>query len=227
MKKEIIKSQKELKIISKNNKEIVTKAKYGPSKRTKIPLSLNEDLSFLVAAIIGDGHIKKSKFQIRIELSNFNLIKHLKKICKTLFNREFNIYPVKIREGKKQTFSMGMDSKSICKLLEETFEIPRGKKSHIVKVPKYIMNSNKKNKIAFLQGIMATEGGSRRRGFGLSTASKQLWKDLKILFENINIPVSMDKWKHKTYKKIYYGLTFKKEYMKQLEWVCRSGQAEN
>ena len=117
-----------------------------------------------------------------------------------------------------------MDSKSIYKLLEEVFEIPPGRKSHIVKVPKHIVNSNQQIKRAFLQGIMATEGGKRRRGFGLSTASEQLWKDLRELFENINIPVLIDKWEHKKYKRNYYGISFKKDHMESLRWECRSGQ---
>ena len=217
-------SQKELKIISKNNNEIITKAKYGPSKETRIPLYLEEELSFFVATIIGDGHLKKSKFQITIELSDLNLLIYIKNICKSTFNRKFNITPVKIRKGRKQTYNLIIDSKAIYNLLKEVFEIPPGKKSHIVCVPKHIKNSENKIKLSFLKGIMATEGGKRRRGYGLSTASENLWEDLIELFNNVKIPVLKDKWTHKTYKKVYYGLSFRKEYMEKLKWGCQSGQ---
>lgn len=216
-KRNVFDSQKELKIISKNNKEFFTKAKFGPSKITRIPLNINEELAFFVGAIIGDGHLKKSKLQISIELSNKNLIKYLRDICKNIFQREFNIIPVKIRKGKIQTFNMCMDSKSIYNLLKAVFEIPSGKKSNIVRVPKYIIKSNRKIKIAFLKGIMATEGGKRRRCFGLSTASKQMWKDLELIFNDVGIPISKDKWVHKKYKKEYYGISFKEQYMSLLE----------
>ncbi|MBU2616131.1 MAG: hypothetical protein KKC19_03435, partial [Nanoarchaeota archaeon] len=58
---EIINSQKDLKLISKNKTELIVKAKYGPSKETSIPLVLNEELSFFIATIIGDGHLRKGK----------------------------------------------------------------------------------------------------------------------------------------------------------------------
>ena len=223
-KKEAINSQKELKIITKNDREIITKARYGPSKLTKIPLYLKENLVFFVGTIIGDGHLKKNKFQISIELSDNELINYIAKICKNLFDREFNVLPVKLRKGKKQTFTLRIDSKSIYRLLNDVFEIPSGKKSHIVKVPYYIIKANKKIKIAFLKGIMATEGGKRRRGFGLSTASAQLWMDLDVIFKDVGIPILRDSWTHKRYKKKYYGISFREEHMSLLKWECRSGQ---
>tara|TARA_Y100000034_G_C6732117_1_gene324421 strand:- start:11 stop:727 length:717 start_codon:yes stop_codon:yes gene_type:complete len=224
MKKDVIKSQKELKIISINNKWIFTKAKFGPSKLTRIPFLINEELSFFVAAIIGDGHLKKDKLQISIEISNKKLLISIKKICKELFNRKFNIHKIKKREGRKQTFNLIMDSKAIYNLLNKVFEIPLGKKSNIVKVPKLILKSNKSIKAAFLIGIMVTEGGKRRRGIGLSTSSKQLWEDLIKLFENIGIKVLKDKWIYKKYKKEYYGISFKRKSLSLLMRGCRSGQ---
>ncbi len=223
-KQEVINSQKELRMIEKNSKEILTKARYGPSKLTRIPLQLNEELAFFVGAIIGDGHLRKSKLQIVIELSDKSLIEYIKEISRVLFNRSFNINQVKPREGKKQTFTIQMDSKAIYNLLKEVFEIPSGKKSNIVIVPKQIKYSNENIKIAFLKGIMATEGGKRRRGFGLSTASRELWEGLIELFEELKIPILKDKWEHKRYKKEYYGICFKKDYMKMLMWECQSGQ---
>lgn len=217
-KQAVIDSQKNLKII-KEKSYLLTKAKYGPSKPTKIPLNLNREIVFFVGAIIGDGHLRKDKSQITIELSNIKLINFIKKICSKQFERTFNILPVKLRvEGRKNTFHMPIDSKSIYNLLKEVFEIPSGKKSSIVKVPKYILNSNNKIKLAFLKGIMATEGGKRKRGYGLSTASKELWLGLEALFNNLKIPILVDKWVYKKYNKEYYGISFKKEYMEKMMW---------
>lgn len=222
--KRVFDSQKELKLISKAREYIFTKAKYGPSKLTKIPLFLDENLAFFVAAIIGDGHLKKSKFQISIELTNKVLINYMKEICSELFDRNFNVRDVKIREGRKKSFVILMDSKAIYNLLKDVFEVPSGKKSHIVKVPEFIKTSNCNVKLSFLKGIMATEGGKRRRGYGLSTASEDLWRDLVVLFEEVGIPVLKDKWIYQKYKKEYYGISFREEHMKKLKWECRSGQ---
>ena len=222
--KSAINSQKDLKLITKTKNYIITKAKYGPSKETKIPLKLTKELSFLVATIIGDGHLRKSKRQILIELTDISLLKRIQEYCIQTFNRKFNINPVKLRLGKKPSWQIPMDSKAIYNLLNQTFEIPIGKKSHIVKVPEFIKKSNKKIKKSFLQGIMLTEGGKRRRGYGLSTASKTLQEELFNLFADIGITTTKDKWLYKKYKKEYYGLIFKKEYYSFLMRECRSGQ---
>lgn len=221
-KQDVLNSQKELMLISKNKREIIVKAKYGPSKPTKIPLSLNKELSFFVATIIGDGHLKKNKLQISIEVQNKKLIEELIEICKSNFNRKFEIH--NRNKLGKEYYSFFIDSKAIYNLLNKTFSIPFGKKSHIVTVPEYVKYSSKKIKLAFLQGIMVTEGGKRKRGFGLSTASEQLWKDLIILFKEVGINTNKDKWIYKKYKKEYYGISFRKEYMKLLMRSCRSGQ---
>ncbi len=223
-KKEILLSQKELNLLKKTKDYLIVKAKFGPSKETRIPLKLNEELSFFVAAIIGDGHLKKSKLQISIELTNKELIKHIQRACLKIFKRNFNIHQTKPREGKKSSSYIAMDSKAIYSLLNKVFEIPIGRKSHIVSVPQIILKSNKSIKSAFLIGIMLTEGGKRRRGFGLSTASKKLWGDLIYLFNDVGIKVLIDKWVYKKYKKEYYGLSFKKENLFLLMRRCRSGQ---
>ena len=121
---------------------------------------------------------------------------------------------------------MGIDSKAIYNLLNQVFEIPIGKKSHLIKIPKYIKKSDDSIKAAFLIGIMVTEGGRRhgKKRYGLSTASPQLWLDLTELFSEIGVKIRTDKWVYKKYKKEYYGLSFKRENLFSLMGRCRSGQ---
>ena len=222
IKKEVLKSQKNLKIINITNKEVITKAKRGPSKETRIPFLLEEILSFFTATIIGDGHLRKSKLQILIELSDKELIKYIKKICKEIFNRDFNINNVKQREGRKPTYYIAMDSKAIYSLLNKVFEIQIGRKSNIVYIPKIIKESNDSIKSSFLMGIMLTEGGNRRRGYGMSTSSKKLWEDLIKMFTELGIEVSPDKWIYKKYNKEYYGFYFKKDKIVTIIEKCKN-----
>ena len=100
IKKEVLKSQESLKKINIERSSIIVKAKFGPSKETKIPLDLEQKLSFFVACIIGDGHLKKGKYQISIELSNLVLLNYINKICLGLFDRSFNVRQIK-RNGRK------------------------------------------------------------------------------------------------------------------------------
>jgi intein/homing endonuclease len=223
-KEAVLISQKDLEIIKINKNYVIVKARRGPSKETKIPLKITPELSFITATIIGDGHLRKSKKQITIELTNMKLLKRIQKDCIKLFDRTFNINPVKGRINKKQSWQMPIDSKAIYNLLNQTLEIPIGKKSHIVLVPKFIEEANNEIQRSFLQGIMLTEGGERRRGYGLSTASKKLWEGLQVLLKNQEIPFKTDKWVYQKYKKEYYGLVFKKDQYPILMRRCRSGQ---
>ncbi len=212
--KRVIESQKELTIITKSKKEIIVKAKRGPSKPTKIPLEMNNELAFFIAAIIGDGHLKKSKYQTVFEVQDKKLVLRMQEICKKNFNRIFSINE-RINKEKKY-FVLYIDSKAIQNYLNYALEIPTGKKSHLVKVPNIVQKGSKSIKISFLQGIFATEGGNRRRGYGVSTASKQLWNDLVKLLEDLKITVKTDIWTHKKYKREYYGLVFRKEFLSKL-----------
>jgi len=227
IRKEVLKSQENLKIINITNNEVITKAKFGPSKEIRIPFLLNNLLSFFTATIIGDGHLKKSKQRTSIELSNIELIKYIQKVCKELFNREFKIHSVKPREGRKQTYYIAMDSKAIHSLLNKVFEIQIGKKSNIVYIPSLIKKSSDSIKSSFLMGIMFTEGGNRRRGYGLSTSSKKLWEDLTKMFNELGIKVFLDKWIYKKYNKEYYGLYFKKDKIKILLEKCKNKELKD
>ncbi len=218
----VLNSQKGLNIKEIRKSSLYVKAKFGPSKITKIPLTLSHEIAFSVGVIIGDGHLKKRKLQITIELANKKLLRHIREIFKKIFYRKFNIHPVKVRSGKKPTFNMCVDSKAIYNFLNKVFEVPIGKKSSIVKVPKIILSSNNSIKAAFLIGIMVTEGG--KRGKGLSTASKGLWLGVARLFKHLKIVIRTERWTHKRYKKEYYGLIFKKEDLKKIMRECRSGQ---
>ncbi len=221
IKEEAIKSQESLIKIKNNPESIEVKAKFGPSKITKIPLILDEPLAFFLATVIGDGHLKKEKYQINIELADKNLLENIQKICELLFKRNFKIKPIIVRKGKQPTYRLGIDSKAVYNLLNLAFYIPKGKKSDIVNVPYIIKNANKTIKSAFLLGIMATEGGKRRRGFGLSTSSKKLWVDLYQLFKEMEINIKKDTWIYKKYNKEYYGLLFKKEELPKLIENCK------
>jgi DNA-binding transcriptional regulator WhiA len=223
----VMSSQQQLNIISKNDNSLLVKAKYGPSKETKIPLILNEKLSFFVATVIGDGHIKKDKLQIVIELTNYKLLKEITNIVKDLFDREIKIHTRASELNRRESFVIYIDGKAIYELLNKSFGISRGKKCDIVNIPHFIKKSDNSIKSAFLLGIMVTEGGNRRRGYGLSTASKKLRDDSFEMIKEMGIKVSKDEWTHKKYKKKYYGLAYKKEEIRMLSINCIDDSVKN
>ena len=150
MKNKILKSQKELRTIKIEKNRIYVKARFGPSKITKIPFHINEELAFFIATIIGDGHLKKSKKQITIELTDKYILEEIKRICLQTFEREFNICDIKKRKDRKQSYNINMDSKAIHNLLNQVYGIQIGKKSHIVHNHRFLISDFSLYPLCFL-----------------------------------------------------------------------------
>ncbi len=182
-------------------------------------------MACFIAAIIGDGHLRKHKLQIVLDGFNKNLINNFKILSQKLFGRDFNV--VHWMERGKERYRLTMDSKAIYLLLNEVFEVQSGKKSNIVGIPVQIKNSSLSVKCAFVIGLIVTEGGRRRRGFGMSTSSKKLWFDLIEIFQDIGIKISKDKWIYKKYNKEYYGISFLKSRLVILIDGCKDEEIKN
>ena len=214
-----------MRLISLNKDNIFVQAKYGPSKVVKLPLKISDDLSCLVAFIIGDGHLLKNKFRTSIESSNKNLLLIASKIVKDLFNIKTSIKKIKKRDRKKQTYHLTIYSKAIQELLSIIFKIPRGKKSNIVRVPKQISLRDKKIKGAFIIGLLAAEGSRRGKyNVRICSASIGLLEDVKKILKDLKIDSKIESWINKKYKKEYYSIFFERNSLNSLMRRCRSGQ---
>ena len=182
----------------------------GSNKTVAIPYYLSTDLAYLVAATICDGHIRPDKFTIIFENSDKNVMtKFIQKMSNV-----FEIKPMyrtvnDKRYGRKLRYRTEITSKPITILLHEVFDVPRGKKSGIVKVPGVIKNSDRTIKWAFIEGVFDTDGGKRQKCFGLSSASKIFRDDMVKMLSEFGFSPRMDEWVNKKYDKKYYGLSFK------------------
>ena len=101
-------------------------------------------------------------------------------------------------------------------------DVPRGKKSHKIIVPDTVKQSSPELKRAFLEGVFVTDGGKRRGGLGLSTASLLFRDQMAHLLEEFDIQPKKDQWINKLYNKKYYGLYFPITDNSQFLQVCRS-----
>lgn len=160
-----------------------------------------------------------------IESTNKELLIVLSRVSKTLFNTRTRVIENKKRFGKKQTYHLSIYSKAVQELLSIVFNIPRGKKSNIVKIPEIILKENKNIKSAFIIGLLVAEG-SRRGNYAvrLCSASKILLLDTQKLLVDLNISSKIESWINKRYKKEYYSLSFKRHHLDSLKRECRSGQ---
>ena len=215
---------KEYIVLSENTIYLKVKAKTGPSYPTKIPLSLTNELAFLIGIILGDGHLTKNKKRIALEMSNSEIVYSTKKLFELLFGIRLTIHQRQDkRPNRKLRYYFYVYNSMIYHLFNK-IGVPIGNKSRIISVPDLIKKSSEVVRKSFLLGVFCAEGGKRRwRYYGLSSSSREFRDDVVNLLKSIGIDVKKDKWLYKKYKKEYFGLYFEKESLKTLR-ECRSGQ---
>ncbi len=224
-KNEVFRLSDRMRLISINKNHIRVQARYGPSRIVQIPVSINGDLSCLVALIIWDGHLSKYKFRTSIESSNKELLDSVSKITQSLFGIKTLVKKIKKRDRKKQTYHLSIYSKAVQELLSLVFDIPGGKKSDIVRIPKHILHAKEEVKSAFVSGLLAAEGSRKdKKRVRICSASKKLLSDTRDILNDLNIESYIESWVNKTYKKEYYSLSFKRYHLDSLMRGCRSGQ---
>lgn len=206
----LMKKLSNTKIIKVEEEKLKIQIIKGSDKIVSIPFELSSDLSYVIAAMICDGHIKKDKYRIIFENVDKDIVmKFMQKVCNVFEIETKYRTMIDKRVGRKIRYRVNINSKPITVFLNELFEIPRGKKSERVKVPEIIKKSEKDIKKAFIEGVFDTDGGKRQHGFGLSSVSKKFRDDIVSLLSEFSINVHVDEWVNKKYNKKYYGLYFK------------------
>ncbi len=199
-----------MKIIEDDGKNVKIQMTRGSNNIATIPCFLSEELAYIVAAILCDGHLKKDNYRVGFELVSKDIVMKFIRNFSSVFDVKFR-YNTRIdkRGGRKVLHRAYVNSKPIVLFLRDFFEIPRGKKSDIIKIPELIKKSNMSIRRAFIEGVFDTDGGKRRGGFGLSSASVVFRDDVTEMLMEFGIDVKKDEWLNKKYDKRYYGLFFK------------------
>lgn len=201
-----------VKIIEDNPDYLKTQIIKGSNKTFIIPNKISSDLSYLTGAIICDGHIRKDEYRIVFENVRKEIIEKFLEKMKDVFSVEEKYRIIKDkRKTRKKRYRVEISGKPIVVLFNDVFDIARGKKCYIVRVPDIIKESNLEIKRAFMEGVFDTDGGKRRRGLGLSTASEGFRDDIVSILFDLGVHAKKDKWLNKKYKKEYFGLYFKSD----------------
>lgn len=192
----------------------------------RIPKNISAELAWLVAATLCDGHIDKNKSRVTFNLTEKKLIKKIEVFFSYVFELKSCKYNVKEKpQSVKQLYGINEENKVVVRFLNKFLEIPAGKKCNIITVPEIIQQSHPEIKKAFLKGLFDTDGGKRRKGLGLTSASEKFRDQNFKLLQEFGIKPSKDEWINKLYNKKYYGLQFKID--PKSKFLCRSAGAEN
>ncbi|MBS3092257.1 DEAD/DEAH box helicase [Candidatus Pacearchaeota archaeon] len=162
----------------------------GKSKPITLPRYLNRDLSYVIGAMLGDGHLGNRKGHgcevVFSDLDREEISAEFKKVILNLFG-----------EDMKKDIKKGLVSYNSA--LSEVFlnlGVPRGRKASRIRVPKFIFFSPIECVAGFIKGIFDTDGNAGKYSVSISSVSKDFITDLKWLFLKIGILGNISKRKN-------------------------------
>lgn len=189
-----------IKITNRTKKFISLRPICGSKKEVTIPLSLSKNLAYFVGVITGDGYLASIRHRFGLHKANRQ---YLSTIYVPLAKNLFSL-GVKIRNGKR-SYHLFTRNKAIWLMLNKVFNIPKGRKSRIVRMPRIIKQASNEIKKSYLAGLFDTDGGRRRGGYGFTTASEWMFKDTLELLRKLGFNPQSDCWVNKKYNRMYYG----------------------
>ncbi|MBI2580493.1 hypothetical protein HYV85_01660 [Candidatus Woesearchaeota archaeon] len=132
--------------------------------KCKLVKSFGMDLCYLLGMVVADGTCpnsfsRKNKtyrtYEIRISKDSLVFIQRLS----DMFYSVFGLRPHIFKDCRsKNLWILSLKSKYIFRLFTQIFEIPVGKKSKIVRMPRLIRKSSKENQFAFIRGVIDGDG---------------------------------------------------------------------
>jgi len=199
---QLLKNDENIIITKEYSNEIWCRPKPGNGIQTiRVPLEPVPDISFLCGMIVGDGHLWKTRHRIGIEMTRKDILE----IVLEKFKKVFDIN-LKLKEkhdkriNRKLNWRIDFENKVIWLLFSQVFEIPTGKKSDVVKVPRCVMKDSDCMKM-FLSGLFLADGGRKGNKISFTTSSLELFNDIQIILNTFNITFFTRKWIHNKSKK--------------------------
>ena len=188
-------------------------------KNFSLNFNLNNNLSYLSGALIGDGHLysgtksktdKSKDYRISFELIDKEYVKFLLESIKKEIETKSKIRIIKDkRKNRKLRYQIAIKNKWLFLFFRGDLKIPEGKKSEKVKIPSKI-NSDSHTK-QFIAGLYDTDGGKRGHTIGFTSKSKNLIENTSKILNNFKISHLRESWINKKYNSRFYGIRLHKK----------------
>src|SRR3989344_7296042 len=137
-----------------------------PCQKAEIPTSITKELAYFLGLVLSDGHIVNNKvecdYAVKIYTSYENERDIIIRLIKKLFGYTAHIRKRKYGFNKLPNYEIIISSKPLVNFIIDNFQIPAGKKSHIIRIPEAFW----KNEMFFhlLRGIIDGDGGVDKVG---------------------------------------------------------------
>ena len=150
------------------------------------------NLALYLGLLVGDGHISNRKngygyptYSINFFNTKLDFVKLFSNLNSELFKKDGKI-SCRSRINRKDLYQFSIYSRELFDLIVNDYGIPVGKKSHIVRIPKFILNSDILSKKQFFLGLFLSDGFINKKGIvGFHMASKMLLLDMVKLISEV------------------------------------------
>jgi len=161
---------------------LIISNKTGKSKPFKLPKKMSTDIAYIMGAMLGDGHIGNRSSEhgnevVLTDLDRPNIAYTFKKKIMKIFG----ILPKE--DNRKGLIYYSTALATVLNLLG----IPKGDKSKILRVPKFIFFESKKVIGAFIGGLFNADDNVGKKGIHIHTSNKEFSKDLQWLLKRLGI----------------------------------------
>lgn len=189
--------------------------------RIKLPLVVDENLSYFLGVLAGDGYISKPKahqrgaWTVQMWEGDYH---YQTKIYAPLVQRLFGTTP-KLRLSKRkdgrQNFYSSINSFILVLYLTKILNIKNGYKVNRISIPKVIYNNESLYiKTAFIQGLFDTDGTATSGTVKYSTVSKRLYYQVKKILDYAEIFYSTNTWLKNERSRLLYTIRIRKKSLK-------------
>ena len=192
----------------------------GSNRITSFPTYLAPEFIFLAGIISGDGHIKKDRYQIYVEMVNKEIILLIKEQIQKTFNIKIKVTQViDKRPNRKLRWKIIISSRLIWTFFNKFFQIPAGKKSSTVEIPEIIFKGSLETKRQFITGLFLADGGiKRKKSFAFTCSNKALADQIEEILMEFNIRTWQSKWRSNiSWNFIYDVMVERKEDIKRFK----------
>ncbi|MBU4116867.1 MAG: DEAD/DEAH box helicase [Nanoarchaeota archaeon] len=162
----------------------------GKSTPIKIPKFVNRKISYILGAMLGDGHLGNRKGHggevVFSDLGSEKRMEYFRKEISKVFG---------IKMKKDQRKGLISYNNALSEVLSN-LGVPKGNKAKKIRIPKFIFFSSNKCITSFIKGIFDTDGSASKHSISIFSASKKFINDMKWLFLKIGIKGNIEERKN-------------------------------
>lgn len=155
-------------------------------QKIELQKGITRKLAYFVGLVLSDGHIVFNKIANRYVVKLFTSYEIEKKMLLRLIKDMFKYIPTtrprKYGFNKVPNYEIIISSRALAEFLINEFEIPFGRKSNKIRIPKIFFDNNLF--LDLLHGIIDGDGGIDKDGVTIYSSSKEFLLDIKTILQS-------------------------------------------